>query len=271
MPQPGFISRLEAYLRLLCGADWQADDGAVRLSRNLSLAAVQEAPFFHSTRQLMLALQEQGGTATTATGNLNRTFVRHMFERLTMSPLKRRTIAEMNKVINEQDLWGLHLSRIVAELSGLITKRSKQFKLTKQGTVLLKEENSGDLYRTLFITYFQKFDLRYGCLYNRDVAGIQQTMAAILWRMEDLLKGWYPVQGLAPKVLLPGVYNQLREAMASPYDTDEWILSGYVLKPLLEFGLIETKKKGDWPTITENDIIRITPLWKEFISFRPFE
>ena len=123
MPQPGLISRLEAYLRLLCEADWQADGGAVRLNRKLSMAAVQNVPFFHNTRQLLLALQEQGGTSATATGNLNRVFVKHLFEKLMMTPLQRRTIAEMNKVINERDLWGLHLSRIVAELSGLITKR----------------------------------------------------------------------------------------------------------------------------------------------------
>ncbi len=87
------------------------------------MAAVQNVPFFHNTRQMLLALQEQGGTSATATGNLNRVFVKHMFERLVMSPLLRRTTIEVNKVINEPDLRELHLSRIVSELSGLITKR----------------------------------------------------------------------------------------------------------------------------------------------------
>src|SRR3954468_19454961 len=112
-PQPGFLSRLEAYCRSLCEANWQDPGGPLRLNRDLSSADVQNASFFQNTRQFLLALQEQKGTAGTATGNLNRVFVRHMLDRVALSPLQRQTILEVNKVINEQDLWALHLSRVV--------------------------------------------------------------------------------------------------------------------------------------------------------------
>jgi hypothetical protein len=62
----GFITRLEAYCRSLCLADWQDPNGPLRLNRKLSLAELQSATFFLNTRQLFLALQEQGGTAATA-------------------------------------------------------------------------------------------------------------------------------------------------------------------------------------------------------------
>jgi hypothetical protein len=45
------------------------------------------------------------------------------------------------------------------------------------------------------------------------------------------------------------------------------ILISYLLNPLLDFGLIETKTKGEWSDVTEKDDIRVTVLWKKFISF----
>jgi hypothetical protein len=95
-------------------------------------------------------------------------------------------------------------------------------------------------------------------------------MAAILWRLGDVLENWHPVKGLAPQILLPRVLQQLHEVMVSQYDQEEWILSGYVLEPLRDFGLIEKRSKSDWPAVTEKDFIRITPLWKKFISLSPF-
>jgi hypothetical protein len=268
-PQPGFLSRLEEYCRMLCEAKWQDDGGPLRLNRELLSADLRNAVFFQNTRRFLLALGDQEGTQATATGNLNRVFVRHMLDRVALTPLERQTIMEMNKVINEQDLWVLHLSRLVSEAAGLVARRSKLFKLTRQGAALLAEDRAGELYHTLFIAYFRKFNLHYD--FNlRAVPGIQQSMAAILWRLGDVLQNWRPVLGLAPQILLPRVLQQLHEAMVSQYDKEEWILSGYVLNPLRDFGLIEKRSKSGRPSITEKDSIRITPLWKKFISFPPF-
>ena len=50
-------------------------------------------------------------------------------------------------------------------------------------------------------------------------------------------------------------------------ENEEWILISYVLNPLRDFGLIELKKEGEWPGVTEKDEIRVTALWKQFIRF----
>jgi hypothetical protein len=268
-PESGFRGRLEEYCRALCEAEWQDPSGPLRLNRALSSADMRNAGFVQNTRQLLLALQEQAGTATTATGNLNRVFVRHMFDRVALSPLGRESILRSNKVLNEQDVWVLHLSRVVSELAGLVACRSKHFKLTKQGAALLAEDRAGELYHRLFIAYFRKFDLHYD-FHLRDVPGIQQSMAVILWRLGEVLQDWHPVHALAPQILLPRVLQQLRQAMVSEYDREEWIFSGYVLEPLRDLGLIERRSKSDWPSITEKDSVRVTPLWKKFISFVPF-
>jgi len=267
--ESGFIRLLEGYCRSLCEANWQDPNGPLRLNRQLLIADLENADFFQNTRQFLIALQEQGHTAATATGNLNRVFVRHMLDRVALSALERKTILLVNKVLNEQDLWVLHLSRVVSEAAGLVASRSKVFKPTKAGSALLAEEHAGELYHRLFIAYFRKFNLHYD-FHVRDVPGIQQSMAAILWRVGDMLEDWRPVRGLTPQLLLPRVLQQLREAMVSPYDKEEWILSGYVLEPLRDFGLIEKRSKSDWPTITEKDSVRVTRLWKKFISFAAF-
>ena len=125
---------------------------------------------------------------------------------------------------------------------------------------------AGSLFRKLFLAYFRKFDLQYG-FPLRDVPGIQQTMAVILWRLDTVARDWVSVRGLAPRLLLPGVLTQLRQAMLSPYDTEEWIVAGYVLEPLWDFGLLERRKPSEWRVVTEHDFIRVTPLWRRFISF----
>ena len=131
---------------------------------------------------------------------------------------------------------------------------------------MLSDGQAGALYRTLFLAYFRRFDLRYD-FYFRDVPGIQATMPVILWRLGTMADDWTPVCGLAPEILLPHVLDQMHEVMRCEFDTEEWILAGYVLDPLVDLGLMETKKQGEWSGVTEKDQIRITALWRKFIGF----
>jgi hypothetical protein len=117
----------------------------------------------------------------------------------------------------------------------------------------------------VFLAYFRRFDLRY--LQLRDVPGIQLTVAAILWRLDIVARDWTPVRALAPRILLPRVLDEMHAVMTYPNDAEEWILAGYLLNPLLDFGLIETKKHDEWPGVTEKDAIRVTGLWEKFIRF----
>jgi hypothetical protein len=188
-----------------------------------------------------------------------------MFDRLEIPPVSRQSIRQFNKVLNELDLWALHSVRLVSQCARLVARRKKRFHVTKAGRTLLPDDQAGALYRALFLAYFRRFDLRYMQL--RDVPGIQTTVATIFWRLDLVARDWTPVRGLAPCILLPGVLDEMHEAMASPYDSEEWILASYLLNPLLDFGLIETRKHGEWPGVTDKDAIRVTPLWEKFIHF----
>lgn len=265
-PEPSGREAFDTFWRSLLVADWQNPQSPLRLNSHLALADLASATFFQNTRLLLAALAESNGTAATATGNLNRVFVRQMLDRITLPKPSRESTLAICKVINEPDVWPLHLARIVGECAGLITRRNKRIQLTRYGRQLLPDDQAGILFRKLFLAYFRKFDLHYD-FHLRDVPGIQQTMAVILWRLDTVARDWVPVRGLAPELLLPGVLAQLHKAMAYPLDTEEWILAGYVLEPLWDLGLLARRKASEWPSITDKDHIRVTPLWRNFISF----
>ena len=81
------------------------------------------------------------------------------------------------------------------------------------------------------------------------------------------MNDWVPVKGLAFKTLRLFVLEELRAAMTHESDKEEWILCGYVLNPLLDWGLFEKKDTGGWPSVTDKDEIRLTALWKKFFQF----
>lgn len=265
-PEPGGRQAFDAFWRSLLVAEWDSATGPIRFSPALMLSDLAGADFFQNTRLLLGALAAGNGSTATATGNLTRAFVAQLFDRLTLAAPTRESIRKVCKVLNEQDVWPLHLARVVAECAGLVVRRNKRFQLTKAGRSSLPDDQAGVLYRRLFLAYFRRFDLHYD-FHLRHVPGIQETMAVILWRLDTVARDWTPVRGLASQLLLPGVLQQLHAAMTSTYDTEEWILGGYVLDPLFDLGLIERKNPGDWPAVTEKDTIRVSPLWRKFISF----
>jgi hypothetical protein len=265
-PEPGGRQAFDAFLRSLLKADWESSTGPMRFCPSLTLSDLADAAFFQNARLLLAALEEAGGTPATATGNLNRVFVRQMFDRLILSKPLRESTLQVCKVLNEQDVWPLHVVRIVSECGGLVSRRKQRFQPTRAGRELLPAAQAGMLFRRLFLAYFRKFDLHYD-FHLRDVPGIQETLAVILWRLENMARDWTPVRGLASQVLLPGVLNQLHVAMAFPHDTEEWILGGYVLEPLLDLGLVERMPQTEWALFTERDKVRVSALWRKFIHF----
>jgi hypothetical protein len=269
-PEPGVPHPFDVFARRLLQADWESATGPMRFSPSLTLPDLADASFLHNTRVLLAGLAAEQGTPATATGNLNRAFVGRLFDRLTLSAHHRESIRTVCKVVNEQDLWPLHLARVVAECAGLLARRNKRFQLTKAGRELLPGEQAGALYHRLFLAYFRRFNLQYD-FHLRDVPLIQQSFAAILWRLDTVARDWTPVRGLARYILLREVFEQLHAAMTFPHDTEEWILGGYVLEPLFDFGLIERKPRSDWPSVTEHDQIRTSALWRKFITFETWE
>lgn len=266
MRQSRALAAVQDFCRRLLDADWEAPGGPLRLSGDLELEDLSGSEFFVNARMFLAALAEEDGAPATERGNLSRAFVRLMFDRLVLPEKERESILRECKVINESDVWALHIVRVVCECGGLVIRRKKRFRLTKAARKLLDDDRAGELFRKLFIAYFRRFDLRYG-RYVRDVPSIQVAMAVTLWRLDAVARDWTPVCGLAEQVLLPAVLKELHAAMVSPYEKEEWVLSRYILNPLCSLGLIERQEDGEFSFVDADDSIRITALWRKFFWF----
>lgn len=100
---------------------WDDDRFPLRFNTQLSQAELRGSAFFANATIFLRTLVEQSDQNTaTAAGNLNRSFVKLVFDRLLMSDDHRRSILDFNKVINEQDVWALHIARVICQSAGLV-------------------------------------------------------------------------------------------------------------------------------------------------------
>jgi len=109
----------EQFTKLL-KSDWDDDHGLLRFDKTLKLKDLQQAPIFCRARTLLGEVVNSGGVKATVAGNLNRKFVGLMLNRMTWPNGYIEHLNKMNKVINEQDVFPLHIIRIILDLSGLL-------------------------------------------------------------------------------------------------------------------------------------------------------
>ena len=76
----------------LLAAKWENPTGPMRLSTALTLQDLENAPFLSNARIFLAALGEKGGTPATATGNLTRSFVGEILDKLALSERHRESI-----------------------------------------------------------------------------------------------------------------------------------------------------------------------------------
>lgn len=256
---------LNRYLQSLYEADWESPRGAIWFSPDVTLAELERADVFHNARVFLNALLEDDGTVTTATGNLTRAFVERVFDRLRLEASYKHSLRTICKVLNEQDVWPLHEVRLLAEYGKLVARRNKRFVVTKRGRELLADARAGELFRRLFLTYFRTMEMSY-LAHMRDTPELQATLAITLWRLEQVAENWRAVKGIAAQILPPRVQAQLVAQQQWDWDTPDYMVAGYVLGPLRDFGLLERQRESEW-RLEEKDTVRVTPLFRRFVGF----
>lgn len=264
-PYGVLLEVLNSYLKSLYDADWEDPRGVIRFNADLKLVELARAEIFHNARIFLSTLLEEGGTPTTATGNLTREFVGQVIDRLQLPPNYLKTTRSVCKVINEQNVWALHEVRLLAEYGKLVARRNKRFTITKLGRELLADERAGELFRRLFLTYFRKLDLCY-LVHLREQPMIQSTLAITLWRLEQVAEDWRAGKGMAEQILPPRVLSHMVSEQHGDFDTPDFFVAAYVLCPLRDFGLLERQRENEW-RIGEEDTVRVTPLFRRFIGF----
>ena len=189
-----------------------------------------------------------------------------MFAEMTLNPKFRETTLRVNKVTNEQDVWPLHVLRVVMGQAGLLQKRKGYFRITQKGKAQTPVEMSGELYFSLFMAHFRKFNLahldRLPSFY-----GVQETLAYSLYALDRHKREWIPIEELADVVFLASVRDEL-SAGVDDWDVASSIAKTRLVNPLQSFGLLEClREQGKY--FKEIRRVRTTPLFEKFMTFRP--
>ena len=246
--------------------NWDDENCPMKFNKNLTPEDLKLSRFFNNTRLFLKTLIELSDEDTaTTTGNLNRKLVKFVFDKLDIKADYRDTIIRYNKVLNEEDVFPLHIIRIVCEAGELIHKRSKKIVFKKNYHNLLSDENAGELYWFLFRAFFEGLNL--GCLDRYPKAtDLQETIGYSFYRLSTLCNEYKTIEELYRQILLPKVIGNI-EKTDSPIIDKSGIIKTRIIKPLEEFGLVECQRKGE-KYYSEIEKVKKTELFDRFMKFR---
>ncbi len=245
----------------LLTSDWHTPRGGIYVREDLTVHEAEQSGFFRNVRTMVNALNESGGTRATEAGNLNRKFVGTMLEQLCIRPDIAETIRAVNQVINEQDVWDLHQTRVISELAGLIRKYRGMFKPIQKRSHLMEDENAGALYNLLFLTFFRKFNLAYLDRMN-EAPLVQNTIAVSLFMLSIVTEQWVSVEDVPAFIFPVRVKEQILEG--SSFDFSSLVAYTRIMRPLVHFGLLEERRMGYRAREAE---VRKTDLFDRVLKF----
>jgi len=243
----------------LLAADWESEASAIRLDGTLALEDLAGAPALHDARALLAMLAERGTVKATPKGNLPRAFVRAFLE---------RTGGEVDaaRVQNEEDVFSLHISRVLLDVAGLVKRRTGIISRTRRGEQLTADDRAGALYSALVHAQFKRLDLAYLDMMD-DAPGFQQTIGFTLYQFGRMGSEWQTADELVDQLLLPAVRDTL--PVSQYFDMGVFMLKTRFLRPLAWFGLAEARETPRSPDeVLPRTTYRKTPLFDQFITFR---
>lgn len=262
-PEMGGLSP-EQVSRLIY-SKWTDEHFPLKFNDNLETSDFKQSSLFQNVRTLlnMLLEMEKEKTATVR-GNLNRKLVKAIHDKLILEKRDKEFVYHYKKIINEEDVFPLHIARVISECAGLIHKQKDRFLVKKKHQELLAEENAGKLYSLLFKTYFSMFNLSYldGL---PEAHSIQHTIPYSLLRLKELCKKDTSLEGLHSKILLPAVQKEVREELPKLVEAD-WIIRSRIIRPLKAFGLLECTYEKSKLAFSEITKCRKSPLYDKFMK-----
>jgi hypothetical protein len=264
-PKDDFGGLSPVQVTRLIYSDWTSPDSAIQLEPSLTFEELGAARILINARLFLNLALDEGGIKATATGNLTRKFVETMLDNMALRDGHAELVRIVNKVINEEDLFPLHVLRILLVQAGLARRTKGFFRVTKKGRALLSKARAGELYALLFFTMFRRFNLAY-LSRGPEQGGVQETIAYALYRFSRSASGWRNAETLAEELLLPTVVERL-----DPPDYPGHVLSlceSRIFNPLEEFGLLERRKLPSDEKLRRPYEVRKTELFDRFLKFK---
>lgn len=130
-------------------------------------------------------------------------------------------------------------------------------------------EHSGELYSHLFTTYFRSMNIAYLPNSWQDFNHVQESVPYTLFRLQEIASGWTSGEKLFRETLLTTAKTKIFESLISDFENPEDLFYDLVLRPLVLFGIIESKLTGKTDTwFPRPNQFRKTPLFDKALLFK---
>lgn len=239
-------------------------DNVVQLA---PLTEAPSAPIMYLFELLVTAIGDKGLKAT-AKGNLPRQFCRDA----ALSFLGEETYAKRTRfsgINTEPDFSELHVTRITAEMAGLIRIYRGHFILTRKGKDILKKESFAGIYLPLLTANVDEYNWSYLDRYP-ELPFIQQSWMFSLWLLHCYGNEEHELQFYNDKYVraFPVLLEQVEDA---PYRSGiDTVKNTYGFRTFLRFlalfGLVECIEQDSTDIFSEYSI-KATPVFSRLVTF----
>ncbi len=238
----------------------------LKFSKKIEEEKLNKSLFFIDAKRILKLFKDLSPVKMTVSKNLNRKFVAEV---LKVSEYKKEqeTWLYEKKAMNEQDFWWLHIMRIIFDIAGIIRKRKGAFHIAKAGKEYLNRPGI-ELYTVLFKIFFYKFNMEYAVHFGPEIPEIQQTVNFSLFMARNHCADWTKPEDFSKKVIIDGLRMHERVKWESKFWTLEDAHEGRFIRPMVDFGLFDTRKDDSDPKGPGKYLIKSSSLLRKFIDFR---
>jgi hypothetical protein len=189
--------------------------------------------------------------------------VEEMFDFIRTPDYDKDELLRYQKVVNEPDFLPLHFVRILTQTAKLFrTYRGKLVSTPLGRRMLAAEQQHGPLQAVLFHVAFWRLNLAYFDGYPLD-SWPQSEVGVILWCLSASAHDWLPRETLT-RLCAPPVIGVL----GSQWDFSSSAMEARILRPLVWFGLLESRTEPRSPTeVVDRRLYRKAPLVDRFVKF----
>jgi hypothetical protein len=238
-----------------------ANNNAIRLEPKLTATEVSSSAVAFNTMLLLRRAAETGGLKLTATGNLTRAVVEGMLG-IEWPDYDKAELVQYNKVINERDFLPLHFIRVLMQATKLLRTHRGKLVPTPLGRKILQAEQFGPLQALLFHVAFWRVNLGYFDRYPVE-SWPQTQVGVVLWSLSTSAHDWLLRETLTRLCTSPVI-----GVLESQWDFGSSAMEARILRPLVWFGLLESRSEERAPTeLVDHRLYRKAPLFDCFMKF----
>jgi hypothetical protein len=237
-----------------------AGNQAIRLEPNLTETDLAGSAVTRTARILLQRAGDADGLKLTVTGNLSRAVIAEMIEVVEWPNLDKAGMFEFHKVINEPDFLPVYFVRMLLQATKLMRKSRDKLVLTRLGKEMLVPEQCGVLQALLFHIALWRVNMGY---FARSPIGPwpQDHVGVVLWSLSASANDWMHRDKLTRLCTVP-----TPAVVESVWDLGSFAMEARILRPLLWFGLLESKTEGE-PGFAVPHLFRKAPLFDRFVKF----